>query len=130
MVAVPKPVKQPKVIKYNSLQQKTPLRRRTPLKAKAPMKKTPPKRSYTHLQKRGYCAICGKWSRYTQWHHIVYRSHGGDESDMNMIEVGGAFSCDCHGKIHAGEISVEEVRQKRADQGSYLKTSSDFACAW
>lgn len=130
MVAVPKPVKQPKVIKYNSLQQKTPLRRRTPLKAKAPMKKTPPKRSYTHLQKRGYCAICGKWSRYTQWHHIVYRSHGGDESDMNMIEVGGAFSCDCHGKIHAGEISVEEVRQKRADQGSYLKTNSDFACAW
>lgn len=130
MVAVPKPVKQPKVIKYNSLQQKTPLRRRTPLKAKAPMKKTPPKRSYTHLQKRGYCAICGKWSRYTQWHHIVYRSHGGDESDMNMIEVGGAFSCDCHGKIHSGEISVEEVRQKRADQGSYLKTNSDFACAW
>lgn len=124
MPAVPKPVKEPKIIKYNSLQQKTPLRRRTPLKAKAPMKKTPPKRSYAHLQKRGYCGICGYWSRYTEWHHIVYRSQGGDESDLNMIEVGGAFGCGCHVKIHEGKISREEIVVARAKQGSYLKAGS------
>lgn len=123
MPAVPKPIKKEKEIKYSSLRQKTPLRRRTPLKAKAPMKKTPSKRSYTHLQKRGYCAICGAWSRYTEWHHIIYRSHGGDESDLNMIEVGGVFGCGCHAKIHEGKISRKEVMAAREQQGSYLRTS-------
>jgi hypothetical protein len=83
------------------------------------------KRTYDHLQQRGICAICKKelGTENTWWHHIKYRSLGGDESDSNMLEVGDGvpWICDCHDKIHRGEISKMEVAAIRARQGSYLK---------
>ena len=91
--------------------------KRTPLKAKSPMKATPSKRHYGHLVKNGWCACCGKGTLETEWHHIIYRSHGGDEADENMLEV-----CrDCHAKIHAGEIGKDEVAFARLTAGSYLE---------
>lgn len=93
------------------------LQRKTRLKAKSPMKHTPSKRHYGHLVKNGWCAVCGKGTLDTVWHHIIYRSHGGDESDENMLEV-----CrDCHEKIHAGEIGKDEVAFARLTAGSYLE---------
>lgn len=97
--------------KWNGLQ------RKTPLKAKSPMKATPSKRHYGHLVKNGWCACCGKGTLETEWHHIIFRSQGGDESDENILEV-----CrECHAKIHAGEISKDEVAFARLTAGSYLK---------
>lgn len=93
------------------------LQRKTRLKAKSPMKHTPSKRHYGHLVKNGWCACCGKGTLETEWHHIIYRSHGGDEADENMLEV-----CrDCHAKIHAGEIGKDEVAFARLTAGSYLE---------
>ena len=93
------------------------LQRKTRLKAKSPMKHTPSKRHYGHLVKNGWCACCGMGSLETEWHHIIYRSHGGDESDENMLEV-----CrECHEKIHAGKIGKDEVAFARLTAGSYLE---------
>ena len=92
------------------------LSRNTPLKAKSPMKHTPSRRRYGHLVKNGWCAVCGKAGE-TEWHHIIYRSHGGDEADENMLEV-----CrECHEKIHARLISPDEVAFARLTAGSYLE---------
>lgn len=102
---------------WNGMKRNSTLQTRTPLKAKSPMKATPSKRHYGHLVKNGWCACCGKGTLKTEWHHIIYRSHGGDESDENMLEV-----CrDCHEKIHAGEIGKDEVAFARLTAGSYLE---------
>lgn len=102
---------------WNGMKRNSPLQTRTPLKAKSPMKATPSKRHYGHLVKNGWCACCGKGTLETEWHHIIYRSHGGDEADENMLEV-----CrDCHAKIHAGEIGKDEVAFARLTAGSYLE---------
>ena len=92
------------------------LSRSTPLKAKSPIKPKPSRRRYGHLVKNGWCAVCGKAGE-TEWHHIIYRSHGGDEADENMLEV-----CrECHEKIHARLISPDEVAFARLTAGSYLE---------
>lgn len=102
---------------WNGMKRNSPLQTRTPLKAKSPMKATPSKRHYGHLVKNGWCACCGKGTLETEWHHIIYRSHGGDEADENMLEV-----CrECHAKIHAGEIGKDEVAFARLTAGSYLE---------
>ena len=102
---------------WNGMKRNSPLQTRTPPKAKSPMKATPSKRHYGHLVKNGWCACCGKGTLETEWHHIIYRSHGGDEADENMLEV-----CrDCHAKIHAGEIGKDEVAFARLTAGCYLE---------
>lgn len=124
MAAVPKPVRAEKEIKGNSLQRKTPLTAKKGLQSKSKLKARPNGgRSYNGLYKRGYCGICGKWLgvENTAWHHITYRSQGGDESDGNLIEVGFGMPwiCDCHDRIHSGKISKAEVLAARARLGSY-----------
>lgn len=102
---------------WNGLKRNSTLQTKTPLKAKSPMKATPSKRHYGHLVKNGWCACCGMGSLETEWHHIIYRSQGGDESDENMLEV-----CrSCHEKIHAGKITKEEVAFARLTAGCYLE---------
>lgn len=92
------------------------LQRKTPLKAKSPMKPKPSRRRYGHLVKNGWCAVCGKAGA-TDWHHIIFRSHGGDEADENMLEV-----CrECHEKIHARLISPDEVAFARLTAGTYIE---------
>lgn len=102
---------------WNGLKRNSTLQTKTPLKAKSPMKATPSKRHYGHLVKNGWCACCGMGSLETEWHHIIFRSQGGDESDENMLEV-----CrSCHEKIHAGKITKEEVAFARLTAGCYLE---------
>ena len=109
MPAVPKPVKQEKERSYNSLRRKPggAEKRSIDYSGFAFPKPAPPKkkrRSYGGLKKQGYCHICGA-AGWTEWHHIIYRSQGGDESPENLIEV-----CPkCHGAIHRGEISREAL---------------------
>ena len=101
---------------WNGLKRNSTLQTKTPLKAKSPMKPKPSRRRYGHLVKNGWCAVCGKAGE-TEWHHIIYRSHGGDEADENMLEV-----CrECHEKIHARLISPDEVAFARLTAGSYLE---------
>lgn len=101
---------------WNGLK-RTPLKAKTGLQRKSRMKATPSKRHYGHLVKNGWCACCGMGSLETEWHHIIYRSQGGDESDENMLEV-----CrSCHEKIHAGKIGKDEVAFARLTAGSYLE---------
>lgn len=76
-----------------------------------PVSKKKPARSYKQVQKRGYCAVCGSKGR-TVWHHIVFRSQGGDESPCNLLEVGDDFLCSCHRNIHAGLISSDRFLQR------------------
>ena len=102
---------------WNGLKRNSTLQTKTPLKAKSPMKPKPSRRRYGHLVKNGWCAVCGKGSLETEWHHIIFRSHGGDEADENMLEV-----CpECHRKIHARLISPDEVAFARLTAGSYLE---------
>ncbi len=35
-----------------------------------------------------------------QPHHIIYRSHGGDDTMENMVTLCGPLENDCHGKVH------------------------------
>lgn len=101
---------------WNGLK-RTPLKTKTGLKARSTLKPARKQRHYGHLVKNGWCACCGKGTLETEWHHIIYRSHGGDESDENMLEV-----CrECHEKIHAGEIGKDEVAFARLTAGSYLE---------
>ena len=101
---------------WNGLKRNSTLQTKTPLKAKSPIKPKPSRRRYGHLVKNGWCAVCGKAGE-TEWHHIIYRSHGGDEADENMLEV-----CrECHEKIHARLISPDDVAFARLTAGSYLE---------
>ena len=125
MTAVPKPQRQEKPRVYNSLQ-------RHPKTAKQSIdyghmaipkpgpKLRKPSRDYGNLERSGRCAICGKWlgKGNTGWHHILYKSQGGTEAPENLIEVGFGLPwiCDCHGKIHRGEISLAEVLEAKAGE--------------
>ena len=101
---------------WNGLKRNSTLQTKTPLKAKSPIKPKPSRRRYGHLVKNGWCAVCGKAGA-TEWHHIIFRSHGGDEADENMLEV-----CrECHEKIHARLISPDDVAFARLTAGSYLE---------
>lgn len=101
---------------WNGLK-RTPLKTKTGLKARSTLKPARKQRHYGHLVKNGWCACCGKGTLETEWHHIIFRSQGGDESDENILEV-----CrECHAKIHAGEIGKDEVAFARLTAGSYLK---------
>lgn len=94
------------------------LQRKTRLKAKSPMKHTPSKRHYGHLVKSGWCAVCGKGTLDTVWHHIKLRSQGGDEADENLLEL-----CpECHWLIHhTNQITPDDVAFARLTAGSYLE---------
>jgi 5-methylcytosine-specific restriction endonuclease McrA len=45
-----------------------------------------------------HCQFCGARSD-LQVHHIIYRSHGGPDSENNLITV----CVTCHGAIHLGK---------------------------
>ena len=43
------------------------------------------------------CRVCGKQAHHT--HHIVYRSHSGNHSEMNLISL----CSKCHKHIHSDD---------------------------
>lgn len=125
MTAVPKPTRQEKEPKR--LERRTPLRAKTPLVSKTRLETRTPLKARSAKAaakaralatatlglKTGRCQICGAWlgAENTCFHHIVFRSQGGQDTPDNLIEVGFGvpWKCDCHGAIHRGEISLVEV---------------------
>lgn len=63
----------------------------------------------------GKCEICLLWCNAREPHHCFAKGHGSGrrlDVSFNLIGLGspqGAFRCVCHGLIHAGSISREEV---------------------
>lgn len=59
------------------------------------------------------CEWCGLYCRKpTERHHIVSRGMGGGsrlDIRENLIDLGGAFDCDCHGRAQAGKISKDSL---------------------
>jgi 5-methylcytosine-specific restriction endonuclease McrA len=50
------------------------------------------------------CVVCTRWVEDGhKFHHVIYKSHGGDDSYEN-----GVLLCDdCHYEVHHGKRSVE-----------------------
>lgn len=54
-------------------------------------------------EKKGICQQCGKYGN-TEKHHIKSKGSGGDDIEINLIEV-----CrNCHRLIHDGKIKPEK----------------------
>lgn len=62
-----------------------------------------------------WCVFCGRPR--TEYHHIVYRSHGG--TDGPVVAVCGAGNASgCHGMLHSGRLHLDW----RDGGWRYLKT--------
>ena len=59
------------------------------------------------------CEACGTYCRRpTERHHIVSRGMGGaNRLDIpeNLIDLGGPFDCNCHGKAQSGHIKKAKL---------------------
>lgn len=51
-----------------------------------------------HRRKTGRCSLCRRTAK-TSWHHLVDRSLGGDDIEVNLIELCGGGTTGCHGDI-------------------------------
>lgn len=50
------------------------------------------------------CAVCGKWVEDgVKPHHVIYKSHGGDDRLENMV----LLCNECHYQVHHGLRSAE-----------------------
>ena len=64
----------------------------------------PPRvRDFVWRRDHGKCCVPGcRSSRYLEFHHLVFRSHGGDHSPSNL-----ALVCDAHHQaVHAGKLTI------------------------
>jgi hypothetical protein len=55
----------------------------------------------------GACEHCKRWCRMRQPHHLYSRGCGGGQRLdvlINLIALGSAFDCNCHGRLHDGAI--------------------------
>ena len=56
------------------------------------------------------CEFCGHATKApTHPHHIYSRGAGRLDIRINLIALGGAFCCNCHGLVHAGRIKREQL---------------------
>ncbi len=54
----------------------------------------------------GQCGWCARWCNHRQAAHLVAKGMGGGKRldiRINLISLGCAFCCNCHGKSHNGE---------------------------
>ncbi len=59
----------------------------------------------------GACELCGRWCVQREPHHIFAKGFGGGsrlDIPINLLGVGAAFMCNCHGKIHGSHIKRDE----------------------
>lgn len=49
-------------------------------------------------RKAGRCSLCRRTTK-TSWHHLVERSLGGDDLEVNLIELCGDGTRGCHGDV-------------------------------
>lgn len=70
----------------------------------------------------GLCECCGRFANIREPHHLRAKGMGGTPLDVavNLIALGGSakltegrrsFSCECHYRIHAGNISPDRILQ-------------------
>lgn len=55
----------------------------------------------------GFCELCRAWCQAREPHHILCRGHGGGnrlDVRLNLISLGSAYDCNCHGRYHDGHI--------------------------
>lgn len=62
------------------------------------------------------CRVCGRPSAHV--HHLLFRSHGGDDIDGNLI----ALCHGCHGAVHEGDMRVRRliIKRLRPAERSYV----------
>lgn len=59
------------------------------------------------LLRERWCRLCERPA--TNTHHLLYRSHGGDDVPENLIPLCGSGTTGCHGKIHAHDPDAREL---------------------
>ncbi len=71
---------------------------------------------------KDYCQICGRGGETLCSHHLKSKGSGGTDDEDNMITV----CANCHGKIHNGKISREEVLKAKAKEIGLVDIGGDF----
>ena len=77
-----------------------------------------------HVQ-RTPCAVCGDTGSPTL-HHVLPRSHGGDDNPANLVALCGSGTAGCHGMIEANDVAVRKelgahIRLARPDTVEYVR---------
>lgn len=68
------------------------------------------------LRGPGRCEVCKRWCKKREPHHLSAKGQGGAmriDHPWNLLAVGDSktFQCDCHTRIHSGEISREYLHE-------------------
>jgi 5-methylcytosine-specific restriction endonuclease McrA len=79
------------------------------------------------------CTVCGRRNN-LHCHHIVFRSHGGDDATWNMMAVCGAVPGNCHDAIHSRYVVVlpkkDDDERIDADKGVRLMFINGWQPKW
>ncbi len=59
----------------------------------------------------GKCAICSTWSPQREAHHVWTRATGRLDVPINLVSLGGAWSCACHQRSQSYTIPRQNVVQ-------------------
>ncbi len=65
-----------------------------------------------HFQGPGKCGLCNKECRSRECAHYLARGMGAGgilDVTFNLIALGGAFGCNCHGRQHNGQVHPADL---------------------
>lgn len=63
------------------------------------------------IERDGHCCrVCGRWVETVGLHHVVFRSHGGPNTEDNLVVVGWLPGHDCH-LVHAHGVRAAVFRE-------------------
>ncbi len=57
----------------------------------------------------GKCLLCGTWSPQREAHHVWTRATGRLDVPINLVSLGGAWSCQCHQQSQCYTIPRRQV---------------------
>lgn len=64
---------------------------------------------------RTVCELCNRRLRYRAHpHHVFSRGAGRVDMPFNLIALGGAFDCNCHGRFHDGNLAKSQILERVA----------------